>query len=244
MALPKWTEDRADQLVGIVGDETPVSTETVANAAEQLDTTTRSVAQKLRKMGFEVQKASEAVSKWPADQEDELRNFVESNEGKYTYAEVAAQVADGQFTARQVQGKILSMELTGFIKPTEPKINIRKYTEAEEAQIVAMASDGKFLEEIAEALGREINSVRGKALSMTRSGEIAAIPPQRDKVGATAKADVLDGLVLADLTVEEIAERTEKSVRGIKSMLTRRGLSASNYDGAAKQAKRASAATE
>jgi predicted transcriptional regulator len=41
------------------------------------------------------------------------------------------------------------------------------------------------------------------------------------------------------MTVEEIAETIGKTARGVKTMLTRRGLSASNYDGAAKQAKAA-----
>ena len=49
MALPKWTEERTDQLVSFVGDESPVSQATVAEAAEQLETSTRSVSSKLRK---------------------------------------------------------------------------------------------------------------------------------------------------------------------------------------------------
>jgi len=41
------------------------------------------------------------------------------------------------------------------------------------------------------------------------------------------------------LSVEEIAEQIGKTARGVKTMLTRRGLTASNYDGAAKAAKAA-----
>ncbi|WPJ68388.1 putative transcription factor D5 [Salmonella phage STP-SP2] len=39
------------------------------------------------------------------------------------------------------------------------------------------------------------------------------------------------------MTVAEIAEKTGKSERGVKSMLSRRGLVAKDYDGAAKRAK-------
>jgi len=39
------------------------------------------------------------------------------------------------------------------------------------------------------------------------------------------------------MTVEAIAEAIGKTARGVKTMLTRRGLTASDYDGAAKAAK-------
>ena len=54
MALPKWTDERTDALTNFVGDESPVSQATVAEAADQLETSTRSVSSKLRKMGFDV----------------------------------------------------------------------------------------------------------------------------------------------------------------------------------------------
>ena len=39
------------------------------------------------------------------------------------------------------------------------------------------------------------------------------------------------------MTVEAIAETIGKTARGVKTMLTRRGLTASDYDGAAKKKK-------
>jgi hypothetical protein len=83
-----------------------------------------------------------------------------------------------------------------------------------------------------------VNSVRGKALSLLRSGHIDAIPRQETTKGA-AKQDPLADLDVADMTVEAIAEAIGKTARGVKTMLTRRGLSAADYDGAAKQAKAA-----
>ena len=56
--LPKWTDERTDELKNFVGGESPVSQDTVAGAAEQLETTTRSVSSKLRKMGYDVELAS------------------------------------------------------------------------------------------------------------------------------------------------------------------------------------------
>jgi hypothetical protein len=99
-----------------------------------------------------------------------------------------------------------------------------------------MVNDGAFVEAIAEALDRSVNSVRGKALSLLRSGDIQAIPRQETTKGS-ANVDPLDGVDVASMTVEAIAESIGKTARGVKTMLTRRGLTAADYDGAAKAAR-------
>ncbi len=55
-ALPKWDETRTETLRNFVGDESPISLSTVAEAATELETSTRSIAAKLRKLGYEVEK--------------------------------------------------------------------------------------------------------------------------------------------------------------------------------------------
>ena len=45
---------------------------------------------------------------------------------------------------------------------------------------------------------------------------------------------------ISEMTVDSIAEAIGKTARGVKTMLTRRGLVASDYDGAAKKDKAAS----
>lgn len=239
MATPKWTDERTAQLTAFVGDESPVSQATVAEAADQLETSTRSVSSKLRKMGFDVELASAAGGKSFTDaQEATLAAFVADNSGEYTYAQIAELFDNGSFSAKSIQGKILSMELTGHVKPA-PKVEaVRTYNEAEEAQFIEMVNNGEFVEAIADALGRTVNSVRGKALSLLRSGSIDAIPRQEHTKG-TDKADPLEGLDVAGMTVEAIAEAIGKTARGVKTMLTRRGVSAADYDGAAKAAKAA-----
>ena len=44
--LPKWTDERTEELTNFVGNESPISQGTVAEAAEQLETSTRSVSSK------------------------------------------------------------------------------------------------------------------------------------------------------------------------------------------------------
>ena len=235
MALPKWTDERTQQLTDFVGSESPISQSTVASAADELETSTRSVSSKLRKMGFDVELASASASKsFSDDQEATLAAFVTDNSGSYTYAEIASHFEGGNFSAKSIQGKILSMELTSHVKPAPKVETVRTYTPEEEGTFVSMVNDGSFVEEIADALGKSVNSIRGKALSLLRSGEINAIPKQKETKGSS-KADVLADVDVASHTVEEIADQIGKTVRGVKTMLTRRGLQCSDYNGAAKK---------
>ena len=239
MAIPKWTDERTAALTDFVGDESPISYATVVEAADQLETSPRSVASKLRKMGQEVESSASVTTRaFSEAQENTLRSFVVDNAGVYTYGQIAEAFEDGEFSSKQIQGKLLSMQLTEHVKPA-PKVEaVRTFSEAEEAEFVKHAAEGAFLEDIAEALGQTVNQVRGKALSLLRQGSIDAIPAQKESKAAS-RVDPLEGVDVADMTVEEIADQIGKTARGVKTMLTRRGLTASNYDGAAKAAKAA-----
>jgi hypothetical protein len=235
--LPKWTDERTDQLTNFVGSETPVSQSTVAEAAVTLETSTRSVSSKLRKMGFDVELASSTASRaFTEEQESTLEAFVTGNSGTYTYAEIAGHFQNGAFSPKSIQGKILSMELTGHVAPAPAKESVRTYTTDEETTFIGMVNAGAYVEAIAEAMGRSVNSIRGKALSLLRSGDIDAIPRQ-EFTKANGSADPLADVNVTDMTVEAIAEQIGKTSRGVKTMLTRRGLTAADYDGAAKAAK-------
>ena len=235
MALPKWTDERTQQLTDFVGSESPVSQATVANAADELETSVRSVSSKLRKMGFDVELASASQSKAFSDeQESTLSNFVQDNSGSYTYAEIAENFEGGHFSAKSIQGKILSMQLTEHVKPAPKVETVKTYSEDEESQFISLVNDGAFIEDIAESLGRSVNSIRGKALSLLRAGEINAIPKQENVVG-NSKADPLADMDISDMSVEDIADEIGKTVRGVKTMLTRRGLQCADYNGAARK---------
>ena len=235
MALPKWTDERTQQLVDFVGNESPVSQAMVADAADELETSVRSVSSKLRKMGYDVELASANASKSFSDeQEATLSNFVTDNSGVYTYAEIAETFEGGAFSAKSIQGKILSMQLTEHVKPAPKVETVKTYSEDEESQFISLVNDGAFIEDIAEALGRSVNSIRGKALSLLRAGEINAIPKQEHTKGSS-KADPLADVEIDGMTVEEIADQIGKTVRGVKTMLTRRGLQCADYNGAARK---------
>jgi hypothetical protein len=237
----KWSDATVDQLMKLVGAQRPVSAATVEMAAESLggDFTARSVASKLRQLEVEVASmAKEKTSAFTDDEGAELAEFVVSNQGELTYKQIAEQFMDGKFSAKQIQGKLLALELTGSVKPAEKVEVARTYTDSEEAKFISMAEKGAFIEDIASALNKTVASVRGKALSLTRKGQIAKIPAQKNSY---AKENVDPVTSLGDkihqMTVAEIASAIDKTERGLKTLLTRRGIKVADYDGAAKRAK-------
>lgn len=100
MAKLTWNEEITASLTAKANanalNATVISQEAVANIAAELaaetgkEVTARSVGSKLRKEGFEVQKASDVTkSPWTPGQEDELVAFLNDHPGQYTYAEIA-----------------------------------------------------------------------------------------------------------------------------------------------------------
>lgn len=238
-SVKNWSDEAVATLLSVVGTESPVSAAKVEQAAEALGKSARSIASKLRQLDREVASmAKEKAPTFTTEEGDKLAQFVKLNAGKYTYKEIAENFSNAKFSAKQVQGKLLALELTGMVKAAEKVEVARTYTDAEEAKFVAMANSGKFIEDIAEALGKTVSSVRGKALSLTRKEQIKEIPKQReshakDQVDAVAAL----GDKIGAMTVAEIAAAVDKTERGIKTLLTRRGIDCADYKGAAKKEK-------
>ena len=207
-----WTTEREAELLAAVGENRPVSQTAAAAAAEVLEVSTRSVSAKLRKMGVDVEKAGPRARKFSEEQEAALVQFLNDNSGQYTYAEIAEAFAGGEFTNKQIQGKVLSLELTGSVKPTPKKEVEKKYSDAEEVLFIKLAKEGKFLEDIAKALDKTLPSVRGKALSLNRTQDLPI--PKQEKSHAATKVD---------------AEASGKTPRGVRTIITRRGYEASDY---------------
>ena len=237
----KWSDEAVATLLKIVGNETPISAATVERAAEALgeDFSIRSVASKLRQLDRDVASmAKEKTSAFSEQETEALVKFVARNDGTLTYKEIAEKFASGKFNAKQIQGKLLALELTSSVKPAEKVEVARTYTEAEETKFISLASSGAFIEDIAKSLNKTVASVRGKALSLMRKGQIDKIPAQRQ---SHAK-DQVDPIValgdkIATMTVAEIAAAVDKTERGLRTLLTRRGINVADYKGADKKAK-------
>jgi len=238
--MSKWTKEVEQVVNDTLGNDTEqeVSLAQVASIAEQLEFSERSVASKLRNIGYTVEKVSNVREKTFSDsQEAQLIEFVSQKPGQHTHAEIAAILFGETISARQVQGKLLSLDLLDKVKPTEHVEVAKKFTDAEEVIFIKMANAGAFLEDIAASLGKELNSIRGKALSLLRKEQIKAIPAQRD-IKVSESLDPLSTLAnIGDMSVEEIATALGKTERGVKTMLTKRGIKVTNYDGEKKAAK-------
>ena len=238
--VPKWDDERTEKLTSIVGTTSPVTAELVTKAAEVLDTNIRSVSSKLRNLGFEVESMAQVRGKsYTEAQEAEIKSSLEANPNKYTYEEIAAAVLGGSKTAKQIQGKILSMDLFNLVRPTPQKEVEHKYSAEEEAKLLKLLANGGFIEDIANAMNREVNSIRGKVLSLRRANPDITIPKQRN----VKSAETVDPIValgdISEMSVEDIATAIGKSDRGVKTMLTRRGLSCKDYNGARRKEKAA-----
>lgn len=211
-------------------DEVPQ--EVIAKLAQELGGSVRAVGTKVRTLGYVVEKAGKKATIWTEDMEKQLRSFLESNPGAYTYGEVAQILfSTAGVTDKQVQGKILSMKLTDKVKPAPKRENVRSYTAEQEETYIKMAKAGASLEEIAEALGVSIPSARGKGLSLVKEERLEAQPVQVTSTAARRK-DPLDGIDVANTNLVALCEATNMTERGVKQMLTRRGLACQDYDGA------------
>ena len=220
MSKFEYTDEMVTRMHDVAGSG--VTEEIIESLMDEFDFPRRSVTAKLRKLGYDVPKKPGAAPVFSADETDALSSFLEENSGNLTAEEISQQFAGGKFTARQINGKALSLEMTGHVKPAEKKVTPRTYSEEEESKISDMVEGGSYLEEIADAMGRSVNSIRGKLLSMGLKA------PQRDK--KDSKADPYAGIEdMLDQTVEEIAEAFDKTVRGVKTVLTRRGLACADY---------------
>jgi hypothetical protein len=223
MSKFEYTEEMVDRMHA--ASKAGVTEEIIETLMAEFDFPRRSVTAKLRKLGYDVPKKPGAAPIFSAEETEELSTFLEENEGVHTAEEIAAHFSEAwgrEVNARQINGKALSLEMTANIKPAEKKAAPRTYTEAEEAKIESMVSAGKFLEDIAEAMNRPVNSIRGKLLSMGLKA------PQRDK--KATKTDPYEGIEdMLDQTVEQIAQAFDKTVRGVKTVLTRRGLACADY---------------
>lgn len=220
MAKYEYTDDMIARIQEVAANG--VTEEVIEQLVSEFEFPRRSVTAKMRKMNYDVPAKAGKPPVFDDAETAALKSFLVDNSGEFTAEQIAESFADGKFDARQINGKALSLEMTEHVKPAEKKVTPKTYTEAEEAKIREMVEANAFIEDIADALGKTVPSVRGKLLSMS----LTAV--QRDK--KSAKSDPYDGIEdMLDKTVEELAEHFDKTPRGVKTMLTRRKLVCKDY---------------
>jgi hypothetical protein len=226
MSNYKYTEEMVARMQEAGADG--VTEDIIDTLVKEFNFNRRSVAAKFRSLNMEVPSKVEAP-KFTADETQEFKDFVTSNSGELNAEEISQQFANGKFTARQVMGKALALELTSHVKKTEKKEKPKTYTADEEATITKMVGKGAFLEEIADALGKTTNSVRGKLLSMDLKA------PQKNKKTPAAGgsypelATLAPTMTVAELVAHYSTDTDVKTERGVKTALSRRNVASKDY---------------
>ena len=110
MSKFEYTEDMVARMHDVAG--AGVTEESIEGLMEEFDFPRRSVTAKLRKLGYDVPKKPGAAPVFSAEETDALASFLNDNSGNMTAEEIAAEFMGGKFTARQINGKALSLEMT------------------------------------------------------------------------------------------------------------------------------------
>lgn len=162
---------------------------------------------------------------WKPEDEQVLENLiVEYGDNTIPY-DVVVETADqlGK-SERSVGAKLRAMGAT-----VERKAKQGKSWSDEEAQALAdMIAEGKTDVEIAEALGKTVRQVRGKALSMQliKDLNIVSTATKTPKTFTDEETATLIAMVEAGDYIEDIAEALGKTVRQVRGKLLSLRLSA------------------
>ena len=215
----EYTSEMEERLHEVARDG--LTEEKIEDLCAEFDFPRRSVTAKLRKLDYDVPKKV-VESAFNDDETEELRSVLEASGGDMSAEEIANKVADGKFTPSQIRGKALALKMTDCIKKAEKKVKPKTYTDEEEATVRQMAEGGSYIEEIADAVGKSVASVRGKLLSLKISA------PTRDKKASSVSYEGIEEIA-GDKTVAELAEHYGKTERGVKTVLSRRAIACSDY---------------
>lgn len=226
MANYNYTEEMIQRMKQVAA--AGVTKETVAALAEEFNFSPRSVAAKLRSLEYTVPLSTEGPV-FSAEETEAFKNFLNTHNATLTAAEIAEQFLGGKFNYRQITGKALTLEMMDRIKKAEKAVKPRTYTPDEEALITKLVDQGKFIEDIAEALNKDIKSIRGKLLSM----DLTAPQKVKKVVNKDGLYPNLEALA-PTMTVEELQAHYEKdgtprTIRGIKTAISRRKIQGKDY---------------
>jgi len=194
------------------------------NEKFDVDYSVRSITSKLRHMDYDVAKkvTSKPAKSYSAEEEAKIKELA-AKDG--IWLEDIAEALGRE--VKSIGGKLISMGIYG-IKKRDKKVNDtpKLFTPEDEAVILKMVDAGEcFIEDLAEALGKEVKQVRGKLAGMrikgvkTRNKKEAAPKIYTDEVVAEIKAELAAGKAL-----EDIIESRGLNLRGAITTLTRLGV--------------------
>ena len=187
----------------------------------------RSLGAKMRHMGIALEPKSsvKAVKQYSEADEAQIQGMCNDPDNLPFLEQIAEAMGRSE---KSISGKLVSMGIYGVkkehLKTKAPKL----FTADDEVKILEMCADENnlpFIEELADALGKEAKQVRGKLAGMRIKGILT-----RDKVAAKGKiyTDEVVAEIKAALeggkTVEEIASERNLNPRGMLTTLTKLGV--------------------
>jgi len=162
----------------------------------------------------------------PKDSKD-LISFVKKNYKKHSLEELTDIFGKGKFEKCQILGVLNFSSLGNHIKKKVP--NQSKYTQEEVDLIIKMNNEGKFVEDIAEALQKNIRNISCKCASMIKNQLIKRCPerkPQKPKYNKKDSKKMLE-MFKEGLTTKDVAEYFKADTRSIgiqRGKFCRKGL--------------------
>jgi hypothetical protein len=157
----------------------------------------------------------------------DLLSFASKNYKVYTLEELEQSFKNGRFNSRQISGVLNLNNLGSFIKKKiENKSN---YTQEEVDLIIKMNNEGKFIEDIAEALQKNIRNISCKCASMIKNQLIKRCPqrkPQKPKYNKKDSKKMLE-MFKEGVETKEIAKYFKVDTRSIgiqRGRFCRKGL--------------------
>jgi hypothetical protein len=216
----KWTQEITDTLIEKVKDvQGEIPYNVVETIAGEFDVSARSVAGKLRSLGYAVAKKTITATKNYNEKEEALIKQMVS-QGAFI-EDIAARLGR---EVKQIRGKLLSMKLTA---PTKNKKEPKKksYSPEEEAKIAQLVESGAFIEDIADALGKTVPQIRGKLLSMKLKAPMKNKKEKgSNKVYTDEVVEKITAMFKEGKTTEQIAEELELSPVSLHRKFVQLGL--------------------
>ncbi len=199
------------------------------NEQFETDFNQRSVGSKLRYMTYNLEKktAKTEAKKYSEEDEATIREMC-ADPDNLPFMEAVAEAVGRD--CKSIGGKLVSMNIFGVKKEhLAVKDTVKLFTPEDEDTLSTLCanigSEDVFVEDLAEAVGKGIKQVRGKLAGMRIKGV-----QTRNKVAKAAKVytdevlETIQEMLDADNTLEVIAETLTLNVKGLHSVLAKKGM--------------------
>jgi DNA-binding CsgD family transcriptional regulator len=157
------------------------------------------------------------MAKWLEETEKALVDAVSAFNGEIPYTECERIASELGKPTASVTAKLRALDYK--VGKKEATKSESSYSDEDVATIKAMAEAGSYLEEIADTLGRDPKSVKGKLLSMRLKVTQRDVKPAKPKAYTEAEEAIITEMHAAGATKIAIAERLNRTIQQVSGKL-------------------------